>query len=254
LSEDFSKAFLLAAGLGTRLRPLTEQIPKCLVPIHGKPLLSIWLETCEELGIREILINTHHLAEQVGAWSQKQGSRVRIRLVHEQTLRGSAGTVAANRDFVRGSANFYVFYADNLVDANLDALKAFHLDHDGPLTLGLFRSTKPEECGIVSLDPSGRITGFEEKPANPKSDLANAGIYVARQELFHYLPSSGFADFGKDVMPKLVGALWGFPLDGYLLDIGTPENYQKALNEWRAVMRTRAGMRGRGYLEQGAGC
>lgn len=237
MRRSFAKAFLLAAGLGTRLRPLTNEVPKCLVPIHGKPLLSIWLDICEQLETEEVLINTHHLAEQVKAWARTQKAPVTINLVHEEVLLGSAGTVAANRDFVRDAQDFYVFYADNLVHANLNVLKAFHLRHNEALTIGLFRSPKPESCGIVTLDASGRVTSFEEKPAQPKSDLANAGIYVARQRLFDYLPRQGFADFGKDVMPKLVGHIRGCLLDGYLLDVGTPENYRKALEEWPAISR-----------------
>lgn len=214
-------------------------MPKCLVPIHGKPLLSIWLEICEQLQIDEVLINTHYLADQVRAWARKQNSRVRIHLVHEEVLRGSAGTVAANRQFVRDRDNedFYVFYADNLVCADLDALKSCHIRHDGVLTLGLFRSPKPEDCGIVTLDESGRITSFEEKPSNPKTNLANAGIFIARQTLFDWLPPDGFADFGKDVLPSLVAAMRGSVLDGYILDIGTPENYRRALKEWPAIIR-----------------
>jgi mannose-1-phosphate guanylyltransferase len=237
LRRHFAKAFLLAAGLGTRLRPLTDEVPKCLVPIHGKPLLGIWLDICERLGIEEVLINTHHLADQVRAWARAQKTRVTINLVHEEVLRGSAGTVAANQDFVRGEGDFFIFYADNLVHVPLNVLKSFHLRHTGVLTIGLFRTLKPESCGIVALDPSGRITSFEEKPAQPKSNLANAGIYIARQGVFDYLPREGFADFGKSVMPKLVGNMWGCLLEGYLLDVGTPENYRKALEEWPTVSR-----------------
>jgi mannose-1-phosphate guanylyltransferase len=235
LRRDFAKAFLLAAGLGTRLRPLTDEVPKCLVPIHGKPLLSIWLDICEGLGIEEVLINTHHLAEQVRVWARAQKTRVITNLVHEEVLLGSAGTVAANREFVRGDESFFIFYADNLVHAPLNVLKSFHLLHTGVLTIGLFRTPKPESCGTVTLDASGRITSFEEKPAQPKSNLANAGIYIARQGVFDFLPRQGFADFGKDVMPRMVGSIWGCPLDGYVLDVGTPENYRRALEEWLRV-------------------
>ena len=237
MRRSFVKSFLLAAGLGTRLRPLTDKVPKCLVPIHGKPLLSIWLGICERLGIEEVLINTHHLADQVRAWARAQKTRVAINLVHEEVLLGSAGTVAANRDFVGEDEDFFVFYADNLVHADLNVLKSIHLRHNGVLTIGLFRTPTPQSCGIVTLDASGRITSFEEKPAQPKSDLANAGIYIARQGVFDFLPRQGLADFGKDVMPRLVGNIWGCPLDGYLLDVGTPENYGKALEEWPTVSR-----------------
>lgn len=238
MRSGFSKAFLLAAGLGKRLRPLTDQVPKCLVPVEGKPLLSIWLELCASLGIREVLINTHHLAEQVHRWAHTQQGGVGIHLVHEPELLGSAGTVARNWDFVEGEESFFIFYADNLVHADLDRLKAFHRRHPGLLTVGLFRSPNPRACGVVTLDESGCVTSFEEKPPQPRSDLANAGIYIARQALRQFLPARGFADFGKDIFPGLVGKMWGAVLEGYLLDVGTPENYRKAQQEWSIVDRT----------------
>jgi mannose-1-phosphate guanylyltransferase len=231
MNGGIQKAFLLAAGLGTRLRPLTESVPKCLLPINGKPLLSIWLEICNNLGLREVLINVHHFAGHVEAWAHEQKTRVQILLSHEPQLLGSAGTVAANRAFV-GDEDFFVFYADNLVGADLKALKLFHRTHSGVVTLGLFRTSQPESCGIVTLDPTGRITSFEEKPTRPKSGIANAGVYIARREIFDWIPALPVCDFGKDVFPHLVDRMWGMLLDGYLLDIGTPENYQKALREW----------------------
>lgn len=237
MHRGFAKAFLLAAGLGTRLRPLTDEVPKCLVPIHGKPLLSIWLDICERLGIEEVFINTHHLADQVRAWAQQQTSRVKIRLFHEEVLLGSAGTVAANRDFVGEDGDFFIFYADNLVHVDLEAMKRFHLHHCGILTLGLFHSPRPESCGIATLDASGRIVAFQEKPLRPASDLANAGVYIARRRLFDFLPRQGFADFGRDVIPNLLPEVWGTPLDGYIIDVGTPENYRKALEEWPTISR-----------------
>lgn len=237
MAEKISKAFLLAAGLGTRLRPLTDQVPKCLVPIHGKPLLTIWLEICASLEIREVLINTHYLAGQVRAWARIRNPAVRIHLFHEDALRGSAGTVAANRDFVRDAEDFYVFYADNLVSANLALLSATHFQHPGVLTLGLFHTSRSKDCGIVTLDASGCVTSFEEKPSQPKSQLANSGLFIARQELFNFLPSDGFADFGKDILPRLVGRMWGAVLEGYIWDVGTLDNYQRALEEWPEVCR-----------------
>jgi mannose-1-phosphate guanylyltransferase len=234
VSGSFAKAFLLAAGLGTRLRPLTDRIPKCLAPIQGMPLLSIWLSICRQLGIRDVLINTHRFAQEVRSWAEQQESTVRIHLFHEENLLGSAGTIAANRDFVRDD-DFFIFYADNLVRANLEALKSFHMQHTGVLTIALFHAAKPENCGIVSLDESGRITSFEEKPSHPETDLANAGIYLARRGLFELLPRRPVMDFGKDVIPGLAGNAWGCLLDGYILDIGTPENYQRAQLEWPII-------------------
>jgi mannose-1-phosphate guanylyltransferase len=237
MPRSLSRAFLLAAGLGTRLRPLTEKLPKCLAPIDGKPLLSIWIDVCANLGIESVLINTHHCADEVRDWARRLDSRVKISLVHEEALRGSAGTLSTNREFVRDAGDFYVFYADNLVHADLRGLASFHATHRGAVTLGLFRATKPQGCGIVTLDDAGRVVNFEEKPSHPKSDLANAGIFIARQSLFDLLPQRSFADFGKDVMPGLIGAMWGYLLNGYIRDIGTLESYQEAQQEWPLVIR-----------------
>jgi mannose-1-phosphate guanylyltransferase len=239
VSLKVAKAFLLAAGLGTRLRPLTERVPKCLVPIGGRPLLSIWLEVCERLGLREVLINTHHLADQVQSWVRSLQSPVRIRLFHEPVLRGSGGTLADNRDFIRSGEDFYIFYADNLVAVDLTPLERFHRTHDGALTLGLFRAPEPERCGIVALDAAGRVENFEEKPQKPRSNLANAGIYLARSELFDYLPKDRFLDLGHDVLPGLAqaGKVWGTVLPGYIRDIGTLESYWRAQQEWPSAKR-----------------
>jgi mannose-1-phosphate guanylyltransferase len=171
----------------------------------------------------------------VEAWAAAQRSRTKIHLSFEETLLGSAGTVAANRDFVSNASDFYVFYADNLICVNLEALAAFHFRHDGILTLGLFHSPQPRQCGIVTLDSEQRVVTFEEKPDQPQSDLANAGVFIARRELLEFLPSSGFSDFGRDILPKLVGRMHGYVLNGYMLDIGTLENYQRALIEWPLV-------------------
>ena len=236
LSKEISKAFLLAAGLGTRLKPLTDRIPKCLVPIDGEPMLSIWLRLSEELGIREVLINTHCLADQVEAWAARQAhSPVRIRLVYEPELLGTAGTVAANLDFLRDGEEFFVFYADNLVHVDFGAIGSFHQSHDGPLTVALYHSPYPWTSGVALVDDCNRITGFEEKPARPKSDLANAGVYIARQELFRYLPPQGYADFAEDIFPRLLGRMRGFVIDGRVLDVGTPEHYQEAQREWPVI-------------------
>lgn len=231
MPSGITKAFLLAAGLGTRLRPLTDEVPKCLIPIHGAPLLNIWLSFCESLGVHDVLINTHHLADKVKRWAQEQNSSVHISLFHEAALLGSAGTIAANRKFVGDSSDFYIFYADNLVHTDLTPLQRLHASHSGAATVGLFRSPKPQDCGVVTLDAAGRVLSFEEKPSHPKSNLANAGIFIARTSLFDFLPA-GFADLGKDVMPRLVGSMWGQVLGGFLLDIGTHSNYARALREW----------------------
>lgn len=229
------KAFLLAAGAGTRLRPLTDRIPKCLIPIGGVPLLEIWFRHLERLGVSEARVNTHHLAEPVAAYvAARPPSPMRISLFHEPELLGSAGTIRANRAWLETEPEFLIVYADNLTNADLAPLVRFHRDRRSEFTLAVFRTPNPRECGIVVADASGLVTEFQEKPADPKSPWANAGLYMAGSSLFDFIPDRpGICDFGFDVLPRLLGRMHAFPLDGFYGDIGTPERLETARRMWR---------------------
>jgi mannose-1-phosphate guanylyltransferase len=229
------KAFLLAAGEGLRLRPLTLTTPKCLVPIRGTPLLGIWLELLERHGVSEVLINLHHLPERVREFVAEAKTRLQLSCVHEPKLLGSAGTVARNRGFVEGEEDFLVLYADNLTNAPLSDIVSFHRRRGAVLTLGVTETDRPREKGIVVVDSAGSVVDFEEKPREPRSTLANAGIYVAGQGLFDFIPATeeGAAlDFGFHVLPRLAGRMDAFVIPDFLMDIGTPEAYRKAESEW----------------------
>lgn len=225
-----AKAFLLAAGLGTRLRPLTDTVPKCLVPVGGKPVLHWWLTICERLGVREVLINTHHHAAQVESFVGSRASKMSVTLSHEPELLGSAGTLAANRRFVERENDFWIFYADTLIGADLSPLARLHRSSGADLTLGLFKSPDPKSGGVVELSPEGKILSFEEKPRRPKSDLVAAGAYVGGPKLLAALPS-GQGDLSRDVYPKLMAHACGVVLDP-VIDLGTPESYARAQQEW----------------------
>lgn len=226
------KAFLLAAGVGTRLRPITCEIPKCLVPINGHPLLYYWLKLFEQHGIDEVLINVHHLPELIFEFLEKNEFNLKVHTVFEQELLGSAGTVQNNFDFVCKEQSFLICYADNLTDTNLSKMIEFHLSRRSILTMGLFYTENPHQCGIAQIDKKNRIIHFEEKPPNPKSNLAGAGIYVAGHEIRNYLPERYPADFGFDVLPQLVGKMTGYFIDDYFIDIGTLDSYKRAQQEF----------------------
>ena len=184
------KAFLLAAGAGTRLRPLTDRMPKCLIPIGDKPLLEIWFAQLEKLGVDEARVNTHHLADQVAAYvAARPPSALRVSLFHEPELLGSAGTIHANRAWLENEKDFLIVYADNLTNADLSGLVRFHRDRRAEFTLALFRTPQPRECGIVVRAADGQVLEFQEKPDWPKSDWANAGIYMAGPTLFDAIPA-----------------------------------------------------------------
>lgn len=226
------KALLLAAGVGSRLRPLTDTVPKCLVPIAGRPLLTYWIELFERHGVTDVLMNLHHLPEQVRAFVALHPTSVRFSLVEEPVLLGSAGTLWTNRHFVDDGEPFVVAYADNLTSVDLGAMARAHRQWGSIFTMGLFRADQPARCGIADVAPDNRVVHFEEKPEHPRSDLANAGLYMTDARLFDRLPTGPPPfDFGHHVLPALVGEMYGYEIPEPLIDIGTWESYQRAERE-----------------------
>ena len=226
------KGFLLAAGNGTRLRPLTNSIPKCLVPIQGTPLIGIWLQWCAQYGVDEVLINTHAHSERVSEYLAAYRGPVTVTMTNEPELLGSAGTLHVNRKFVAGEPEFAVLYADVLTNCRFDNMLAFHRLSQAPVTLGTYRVPNPTQCGIIAADETGRVLEFTEKPEYPKSDTAFSGVLVGGPALLDLVPHGTPADIGFDVLPKLVGELFAFPITDYVLDIGTLEKYEQAQREW----------------------
>ena len=159
------KAFLLAAGVGSRLRPITDTIPKCMVPIGGRPMLDIWLDAFDRAGVDEVLVNLHHLPDVVRHHLDARAGTPAVRTFFEPELLGSAGTLAANRAWVDGEEMFLACYADNLTDFDLRSLVQAHREHGAIATLTVFHSERPSAGGVVELDAAGTVVGFEEKPS-----------------------------------------------------------------------------------------
>jgi mannose-1-phosphate guanylyltransferase len=211
------------------------------MPIAGKPLLFYWFYLCQQHGIREVLINLHYLAELVEDYVRGlDHENIEVNVVREERLLGSGGTIADNAGFINGEGDFYILYTDNLTNVNLTSLLEFHRSHDGLVTMGLFRTTCPEQCGVVQLDANGLITSFQEKPERPPSDLANAGVLVASPQLLGYIPPGDQVDLGHQVLPKLEGRMYGYMINEYIQDIGTVEKYLDALRQWRGFGDSRA--------------
>lgn len=226
------KAFLLAAGIGSRLRPITDVTPKCMLDIGGRPLLDIWLDSFDRAGVEEVLVNLHHLPDVVRQHVATRTGPPAVRMVFEPDLLGSAGTLLANRDWVAGEESFLVCNADNLTDFDLRSLIEAHQHHDAIATLTVFRSERPWTGGVVETDAAGLVTGFTEKPAEPVSDLTNAGMYAFRPRVLDEIDGAPPADIGFDLLPRLVGRARAVLVDGYFRDIGTVDAYQRAREEW----------------------
>lgn len=226
------KAFLLAAGHGSRLRPITDTIPKCLVPIRGTPLLSIWLRLCKQFGIGEVLINVHAHADIVREFLRQRADDMNVRVVEEPQLLGSAGTLRCNRDWVAADDLFWVFYADVLCRPELGGMLQLHCRRRPAATLGVYEVSDPSRCGIVSTDGERIVQQFVEKPTSPMGNSAFSGVMIGTPEMLDVIPSDTPVDIGFDVLPRLVGRMLAFPMREYLIDIGTMKNYRMAQETW----------------------
>lgn len=229
------KAFLLAAGLGTRLRPITDSIPKCMVEIDDRPLLDIWLDTLCRAGVDEVLVNLHYLPEVVTAHLDDRAGAPAVRTFFEPELLGSAGTLRANRQWVEGEEMFLVCYADNLTSFELRGLIDAHRQWRPVATLTAFHSRNPSAGGVLEVSPDGQVVGFQEKPAAPASDLTNAGMYAFHPAVLDEIDSTLPVDIGYHLLPRLVGRARAVPVECYFQDIGTVEAYQRARKEWPAM-------------------
>lgn len=231
------KAFLLTAGLGTRLHPITHTLPKCMVPIAGKPLIDWWFDSMQKAGVTEVLINLHHLPDMVMAHVNALDTNIKVVFSYEPVLLGSAGTLIANKSFVANETSFFIFYGDNLTNTSLSGLYDFHASQPHNFTMALFETNNPSACGIVSLNSDATISSFEEKPANPISNVANAGLYVASPAVIDLIDSAKIpADIGFDLLPLLVGKMSGYKINDYLIDIGTHKNLEKARQDWHFLI------------------
>lgn len=237
------RALLLAAGLGTRLRPLTESLPKCLVPIAGRPLLTHWLDALfADPRIERVLINTHHLADQVTTVVDSLPWRQRIDLVHEPSLLGTGGTVLSNRAWL-GEGPVFVAHADNLTDAPVSHIIDPHLAARGSvaMTMLAFRTPTPGTCGILELDAQARVVGFHEKVANPPGNLANGAVYVFEPEVVERIAALGrpVVDLSTEIIPGLLPRILAVEYTGFFMDIGTNEALSWARAHFPARDRSR---------------
>jgi len=194
------RAMVLAAGLGTRLRPLTYEITKPMVPVLDRPVMAHILDLLDRHGLGETIANLHYFPDSI---REHFGERLTYR--YEPELLGTAGGVRACAEFF-GEGSFLVISGDALTDIDLTALAARHRESGGLATLAVKQVPNTREFGVVLHDREGRITGFQEKPRPDEalSDLGNCGIYVFKPEIFDYFPERPFVDWAKDVFPALL--------------------------------------------------
>ena len=234
-------ALLLAAGMGTRLRPLTNTIPKCLVNIGDKPVLEYWLEYLEMVGCQKILVNTHYHSGMVENYLnnyKQMGGRRNIFTTFEPNLLGTAGTLLKNRKFFSAEICMLI-HADNMTDFDIKELINAHNNRPSEciITMLTFKTENPESCGIVQTDSNGILQTFHEKTSNPPGDIANGAVYVFDSRLFDFIDSLEIIphDFSADILPRMIGKIYTFQTFNPFIDIGTFDNLKRARKIWSSA-------------------
>jgi NDP-sugar pyrophosphorylase family protein len=226
-----AKAYVMAAGLGTRLYPLTGRTSKPMVPILNRPVMEHLLRLLRRHGIEEVAANLHYHPDKIrGYFGDGSAFGVELRYNLEEQLLGTAGGASAFRHFF-ADGTFVVVSGDGLTDIDLAAFLAAHRMNGGIATLAVKRVDDPSLYGVVVHDDDGRVIAFQEKPpvAEALSDLCNCGIYAFEPAIFDYVAADAFVDWAKDVFPALLAA--GVPfhcwqLDTYWNDVGNIEQYR----------------------------
>ena len=218
------KALLLAAGLGTRLSPLTDNWPKCLMPIGERPLLEYWLGTLHSSGVSEVLVNLHHHSEKVQEFLNRTYFKEWVSSVSEDTLLGTAGTLRANKEYLQ-VCTILLVHADNWCQCDFADFLNYHHnqrpDHCS-ITMMTFESPTPETCGIVEIDDDGVVHAFHEKSNNPPGNQANGAVYLLEPEILNWiLENPGISDFSTEVLPHFIGSIATWHNQGIHRDIGS---------------------------------
>lgn len=232
------KALLLAAGLGERLKPITNTIPKCLVPVNGKPLLGYWLDLLSLAGITHFYINLHYHADAVRTFIDSSPHKKNITCIEEEELLGTGGTLKKNAQHFLDEP-FLLAHADNLCLTDFPAFIKAHKERMAgtAITMMTFIPPDPRQCGVVQLDHNNLVTEFYEKVENPPTNLANGAVFIMEPEVALYAMSINKKHFeiSLDIIPQFTGRILAWENADYHLDIGTPETYQKAENDKQLV-------------------
>lgn len=225
------KALLLAAGLGTRLSSISNGKPKPLMEIREVPLLHILIQKLFSVGVEEIVINTHHLHEQIEEFIESQNYRNQIKLVYEKELLGTAGTLKANIDYL-ADQDFFVLHGDNFFQDDLKAMIIAHKETSDKvaITMGTFEVDSPANFGTVVVNSESIVTSFYEKDPKSPSLIANSAIYIMKPSVAKEIRNleANQIDISLNLIPQFIDRILTTPLVGVFLDIGTPENYRKA--------------------------
>ncbi len=226
------KALLLAAGFGTRLRPITLKTPKCLVKVGGISLLDHWLANLEAASIEDVRINTHYLADVVETYLEATQFNGQIECVYESRLLGTAGTLLRHIDFC-DDEGLLVIHADNFCEHSLSDLVQAHAERpdECSITALAFRTTQPSTCGIFEINSSSVAIGFHEKISDPPGNLASCAVTIFDCSALEKIKTNPNAsDIAAEILPRFLGKTFVVETQKYFADVGTPQSLELANN------------------------
>jgi mannose-1-phosphate guanylyltransferase len=228
-------AIILCGGEGTRLRPITYEIPKALIPVQGKPLVAHIFDLLKKYGVNDVILSIGHMKEKVKQGIGSGEGGMKISFIEEDKPLGTAGPLALLKG--RIDSSFIVSNGDELKDINISEMFGHHVRNRALATIALTTVSDPSQYGVAKLD-GNRIVEFVEKPPKDKapSNLINAGFYIIEPEVISMI-KPGFSMLERDVFPRLAqqGRLFGFPFSGQWFDTGNMERYEKAIKEWKGI-------------------
>lgn len=231
------KAMIMAAGVGSRLDPLTKAVPKPLVPIANRPVMDILFDNLVSIGVKNVVANTYYLADQIINRYKNNNFGINFEYIKEETLSGTAGGLKKCQFFFNEGEDFIVLSADGLSNADLKQGIEIHKKSGAIATIGIKQIPLEEVAhfGVVVTDNEGYITEFQEKPSieEAKSSFINTGIYIFNYKIFDYIPANTFYDFAKNVFPELlkIHSINTFQINEYWTDIGTLEQYEQSTKD-----------------------
>ena len=231
------KAVILCGGTGTRFRPITYEIPKALIPVHGKPIVEHLIDLFKKFGVKDIVLCVGYLKERIKDYFG-DGSRfgVRVSYVEEDEPLGTGGPIKKGKHLLKEP--FFVTNGDELKDVDLADMYRTHKANKAQITIALTTVEDPSAYGVADLSGS-RILKFVEKPKKEEapSNFISSGLYIIEPEIISMIPD-GFTMLEKDVFPKVAenGRLFGYTFSGQWFDTGNPERYERALKNWKGLM------------------
>lgn len=263
-NKNKNQAIILAAGVGSRLAPLTNSIPKPLAPILGIPVMEHIVNLCKKHGFTELCANTHIKADEMEKYfcEPEKNFGVSLNLVYEKDLTGVGGGIRSCKKYLTDQT-VLIIMGDAITDADLSYLYKKHIENKCAITIGIMEIEDTSQFGVILTDENDKVISFQEKPSaqEAKSNLANTGIYLFDQAILKNMPSPSecpFYDVAKDLFPSVMSAnipIQAIKINGYWADIGTIKQYKTTLSdviEGKVKIDTKAKKMPYGYLESSA--